>query len=145
MSEMCHKLPHLLLLAISPTKNVVYLRATTVTMAADRRTRVRGIVVARLVTSNQWSTHMLTARIAKSLAKRVLPKRIKGDLRILRRLIGYVDYPQVPFDNTYAWLNWAFSQVSAKASPLCKSRPQYIWASLKARPWQGFWGRPEFP
>jgi len=70
---------------------------------------------------------MLATRIAKSLAKRILPKRIRDDLRTLRRLIGYIDYPQVPFDNTYAWLNWAFSQVSSNASPLCKSRPQYIW------------------
>ena len=70
---------------------------------------------------------MPTAQIAKSLAKRILPKRIRDDLRTLRRLIGYIDYPQVPFDNTYAWLNWAFSQVNAKASPLGRSRPQYIW------------------
>lgn len=76
---------------------------------------------------NKWSTHMLAAQIAKSLAKRILPKRIRDDLRTLRRLIGYIDYPQVPFDNTYAWLNWAFSQVNNNASPLCKRMPQYIW------------------
>jgi hypothetical protein len=74
---------------------------------------------------------MLAARVAKFLAKQILPKTISDDLRTLRRLIGYIDYPRVPFDNTYAWLNWAFSQVNQNASPLCKRVPQYIWGTAQ--------------
>ena len=70
---------------------------------------------------------ILATRVAKTFAKKMLPKRIRDELRILRQLSGYIHYPQVPFDNTYPWLNWAFSKVKHNASPLCKSRPQYIW------------------
>src|SRR6185437_9945913 len=66
-------------------------------------------------------------QIAKTFVKKIIPKRIRDELRALRQLSGYIHYPEVPFDNTYPWLNWAFAEIKHNASPLCKSRPQYIW------------------
>jgi len=69
---------------------------------------------------------MFGNRIAKSLANRFLPKGIRDDLRAMRRLIGHdSDHPQIPFDNTYPWLSYAFSQVIKDRR--CGTRPQYVW------------------
>lgn len=67
---------------------------------------------------------MLAGQIVKSAAKRILPERVVRGLKALRALIGD-DYPQVPFDNTYPWLNYCFSQVIK--DPLCAAKPPYVW------------------
>jgi hypothetical protein len=68
---------------------------------------------------------MPVARIAKSLAKRILPTKIANELKILRYLIGDSDHSKVPFDNQYSWLNYAFCELIK--DPRCAVKRQYIW------------------
>lgn len=59
-------------------------------------------------------------RIAKSLAKGILPKKVVDELRVLRYLIH-----EVPFDNQYSWLNYAFHRLIKDRR--CAVKRQYIW------------------
>ena len=59
-------------------------------------------------------------QIAKSLAKRILPKKIVDKLRVLSYFIH-----EVPFDNQYWWLHYAFCRLIYNRR--CAVRPQYIW------------------
>ena len=54
----------------------------------------------------------------KRMAGKILPRKVVESLR-----------PAVPFDNTYAWLNHAFSRVVRK--PGCQLRPQYAWGVVQ--------------
>ena len=54
----------------------------------------------------------------KRIARKILPRQVVDRLR-----------GSVPFDNTYAWLNDAFSRVVKK--PACRLRPQYAWGVVQ--------------
>jgi hypothetical protein len=65
-------------------------------------------LMAATIMTEAIHPRILLTRLAKSFAKKILPTRIIDELRVLRQLSDY--YPRVPFDNTYPWLNWAFSR-----------------------------------
>jgi hypothetical protein len=67
---------------------------------------------------------MLVARVA-SFAKRVLPKKVTNGVRVLKSLIGDSHHIEVPFDNQYSWLNFAYSRIMN--DPGCWGRPSYVW------------------
>jgi hypothetical protein len=54
----------------------------------------------------------------KRIARKILPRKVVDRLR-----------GSLPFDNTYAWLNDAFSRVVKK--PACRLRPQYAWGAVQ--------------
>jgi hypothetical protein len=61
---------------------------------------------------------MKISRTTKRVATKILPDRVIERLR-----------PPVAFDNTYPWLNYAFSRVVR--DPRCRLRPQYAWGVVQ--------------
>src|SRR5215468_4713127 len=72
---------------------------------------------------------MIASRIAKKVAKTVLPGFLTEKLRILRRLKGNGAHDPVAFDNTYTWLNYAFSLLIQ--NELCLRKPMYTLGVLQ--------------
>ena len=72
---------------------------------------------------------MMLSQSAKNLVKSVLPQPVVRRIRAVRNLFGEGNYPPVPFDNTYPWLNYAFLEIMRDSR--CAQRPQYIWGVLQ--------------
>jgi hypothetical protein len=66
----------------------------------------------------------------KSLARKIIPKKLARELRRLRLLLGYEAYAPVPFDNTYEWLNYAFLAIM-KNTENSAARPAYTWGVIQ--------------
>ena len=73
---------------------------------------------------------MAIAPALRSVAKAILPKHA---VEYLRRIRGE-NWPPVPFDNLYPWLNYTFSELFKKEllkNECCAQKPQYAWGVLQ--------------
>jgi hypothetical protein len=61
----------------------------------------------------------------RSIAKAILPRHA---VEYLRRTRGE-NWPPVPFDNMYPWLNYTFSELVKNER--CAQRPQYAWGVMQ--------------
>jgi hypothetical protein len=68
---------------------------------------------------------MAIAPALRSIAKAILPRHA---VEYLRRIRGE-NWPPVPFDNTYPWLNYTFSELVKNER--CAQRPQYAWGVMQ--------------
>jgi hypothetical protein len=68
---------------------------------------------------------MTILQILKYTTKKLLPARMVRRWNALGHLLGNEDYPEVPFDNTYPWLNYTFSELNRDVC--CATRPMYVW------------------
>ncbi len=71
----------------------------------------------------------MVSQSTKSFIKSVLPQPVVMRMKTIRDLISHENYPPVPFDNTYPWLNYAFLEL-LKHGPGAYY-PAYIWGVLQ--------------
>ena len=63
----------------------------------------------------------------KSIAKTILPR---NTIAYLKRMTRRESWPPVPFDNTYEWLNYVFSELH-KDGTFTHCPPQYAWGVMQ--------------
>jgi len=55
--------------------------------------------------------------------------RVRAAVRSVFGRVYFQDWKEVPFDNTYDWLGYAFQELMK--DPLCARRPMYVWGVLQ--------------
>ena len=74
-------------------------------------------------------TSMSLGQSTKSILKRALPRSLLLTARATKKTLGFDFFPAVPFDNTYAWLKYAFHKIMRNGN--CADKPMYVWGILQ--------------